>query len=273
MPDVQANGIKLYYETAGEGEPLVLVTGLSYALWYWRRLAPLLAERFQVITFDNRGVGRSDAPPGPYSAQMMAADTAGLLDALEVERAHVLGHSMGGFIAQALALDYPERVDRLILASTNFGGPRQVPPSPKAMTVLMDVTGDPEERFRRGLTVSTAPGFAEQNPEFIREWLDYRLQNPINPVAYQAQLGVGLGLLAAEAAFDGRLEQITAPTLLLWGEHDETVPPANADLMAAQLPNSTATILPDAGHHFPLEVPEAAARTIIDFLSRSHPST
>ena len=270
MPFVEANGIRLYYETEGKGEPLLLITGIGYPLWYWHRLAPLLAEHFRVITFDNRGVGQSDAPPGPYSAQMMAADTAGLLDALGLKRAHILGHSMGGFIAQALVLDYPQRVDRLILASTNFGGPRQIPPSPEAMAVLTNVTGDPTERFMRGLKVSTAPGFAEQNQDFVREWLEYRLQNPIDPVAYQAQLGVGLGLLAAESAFDGRLAQITAPTLLLWGEHDATVPPANADLIAAQIPNSTVTILPGAGHHLPIEVPQSAAQAIIGFLSGSH---
>lgn len=272
MPAVEANGIKLYYETEGEGEPLVLISGLSYGLWYWRRLAPLLAELFRVITFDNRGIGQSDAPPGPYSASMMAADTVALLDALAIERAHILGHSMGGFIAQALALNYPERVDRLILASTSFGGPRQVSPSPEAMAVLTDVSGDPVERFMRGLKVSTAPGFAEANAPFIRQWLAYRAQNPIDPVAYQAQLAVGLSLFAPEAAFDGRLDQIRAPALLLWGEHDATVPPANAELMAAQIPNSTVMLLPDAGHHFPLEVPQAAAPVIIEFLSRSHPS-
>lgn len=272
MPFVEANGIRLYYEATGEGEPLVLITGLSYPLWYWHRLAPLLAERFQVITFDNRGVGQSASPPGPYSAQMMAADTAGLLDALGLDRAHVLGHSMGGFIAQALALDHPQRVNRLILASTNFGGPRHVPPSPEAMAVLTDLSGDPVERFMRGLKVSTAPGFAEANAPFVQHWLEYRAQNPIDPAAYQAQLAVGLGLLAAEAAFDGLLPHIEAPTLLLWGEHDATVPPANAELMSAQIPNSTVTILPGAGHHFPIEVPQEAARAIIDFLSRSHSS-
>jgi pimeloyl-ACP methyl ester carboxylesterase len=270
MPEVEANGIRLYYEADGEGEPLVLITGLSYALWYWHRLVPFLARRFQVITFDNRGIGKSDVPPGPYSAPMMAADTAGLLDALGIARAHILGHSMGGFIAQALALEYPERVDRLIRASTNFGGPRQIPPSPEAMAVLTDLSGDPVERFMRGLKVSTAPGFAEANAPFIQEWLEYRAQNPIDLTAYQAQLAVGLGLFAPAAAFDGRLAQIKAPTLLLWGEHDATVPPANAELMAAQMPGSAVTILPGASHHFPIEIPQAAAQAIIDFLTRSH---
>jgi pimeloyl-ACP methyl ester carboxylesterase len=266
MPVVEANGINIYYQLAGEGEPLVLISGLSYGLWYWHRVVPLLAPHFRVITFDNRGVGQSDAPPGPYTGSMMAADTAGLLDALGIERAHVLGHSMGGYVAQALALEHPQRIDRLVLASTNFGGPNQIPPSAEAMAILTDVSGDPVERFMRGLKISTAPDFAETNEAFVAEWLAYRTENPIEPVAYQAQLAVGLALLAPEGAFDGRLHQITASTLLLMGEHDGVIPPGNAALMAAQIPGSTVMILPDAGHHFTLEIPEATAATITGFL-------
>ncbi|MDT8306890.1 MAG: alpha/beta fold hydrolase [Anaerolineae bacterium] len=267
MPTVAVNGIDIYYEEQGDGEPLLLITGLSYPLWYWHRVVPLLAAHFRVITFDNRGVGATDKPPGPYSASMMAADTAGVLDALALERAHILGHSMGGYIAQALAVEQPQRIDRLILASTSFGGPDQIAPSPEAMAVLTDLSGDPAERFMRGLTVSAAPGFAAREPAFVQEWLQYRIDNPVDPIAYQAQLAVGLALFAREAAFDGKLQQITAPTLLLWGEHDQVTPPGNAQLMAAQIPNTAITILADAGHNFALEVPEAAAEAVISFLA------
>src|SRR5690349_18217962 len=132
MPKTTSNGIELYYEIYGEGKPLVLISGLGYSLWQWHRVVPLLAEHFQVITFDNRGVGQSEKPAGPYSAQILAADTVGLLDALQIERAIILGHSMGGFIAQALALDFPGRVEKLILCSTNFGGPRHIPVTEEA---------------------------------------------------------------------------------------------------------------------------------------------
>ncbi|HVN17023.1 MAG TPA: alpha/beta hydrolase, partial [Anaerolineales bacterium] len=121
MPKITSNGIGLYYEIHGSGRPLVLISGLGYSLWQWHRMVPLLAKHFQVITFDNRGVGQSDKPAGPYSAQMLAADVVGLLDALHIEKAIIAGHSMGGFIAQALALGFPERVEKLILCSTNFG--------------------------------------------------------------------------------------------------------------------------------------------------------
>lgn len=265
MPKVQTNGIELYYEVHGAGKPLVLISGLGYSLWQWHRMVPYLAERFQVIVFDNRGVGQSDKPAGPYTAQMLAADTAGLLDALNLEKAVILGHSMGGFVAQAMALDFPQRVEKLILCSTNFGGPRHVPVTPEAMKVLSDVTSDPLTRFKNGLAVSTAPGWAERNPEMIEEWVKWRVANPIEPVHYQAQMAIGLGLMPEAAAFEDKLPRINVPTLILFGAHDKVVPPANADLLAQKIAGSHAVIFPDAGHFFPIEIPEAASRTIMDF--------
>ena len=140
MPKIKTNNIELYYEVYGAGQPLVLISGLGYPLWQWHKMVPFLAEHFQVITFDNRGVGQSDKPAGPYTAQMLATDTAGLLDALGIEKAIIAGHSMGGFVAQAMALDFPQKVAKLILCSTNFGGPHHVTVTPEAMKVLTDVT-------------------------------------------------------------------------------------------------------------------------------------
>lgn len=266
MPSVQSNGITLYYETYGEGKPLVLIAGIGYPLWVWHRMIPRLEAKVRVIAFDNRGVGQSDKPQGPYSAQMMAEDTVGLLDALGLHKAAVLGHSMGGFIAQAIALGHPERVDKLILCSTNFGGPHHVPVTPEAMAVLSDVSGDPVERFRRGIEVSVAPGWAQSNPEIVQEWIDFRLREPIDPVPYQAQLAVGLSLIPEEASFEDKLKNVKSPTLILFGKHDKVVPPANAQLLAARIPDSSIHILPDAGHFFPIEAPNAAADMILQFM-------
>lgn len=266
MPKVQTNGIEIYYELHGEGTPLVLISGLGYPAWEWHKMVPYLAEKFQVITFDNRGVGQSDKPAGPYTAQMLAADVAGLLDALGLEKAVIMGHSMGGFIAQAFALEYPGRVSKLILCSTNFGGPQHVPITAEAMAVLSDVTSDPLTRFKNGLVVSTAPGFAEAHPEIIQEWLEWRLANPIDVAGYQAQMAIGLGLLADATSFEHKLPQISAPTLILFGAHDKVVPPANADLMAGKIGGSRVVILPGAGHFFPIEVPAAAAQAVIQFV-------
>lgn len=266
MPKIKTNGIELYYEIHGRGKPLVLISGLGYPAWEWHKMLPFLAQHFQVIVFDNRGVGMSDKPAGPYSASLLADDLAGLLEALGIDRASVMGHSMGGFIAQAFALTYPERLERLVLASTNFGGPRHIPITAEAMSVLSDVSSDPVTRFKNGLVVSTAPGFAERHPEVIQEWLEWRLANPLDIAGYQAQMAIGLALLPEAAAFENKLRQISAPALVLFGAHDKVVPPANAQLLAQQLPHSQVVILPDAGHFFPIEIPEEAAQAVKAFL-------
>jgi pimeloyl-ACP methyl ester carboxylesterase len=265
MPKTKVNDIEIYYEISGSGSALVLISGLGYPLWQWHKMVPYLAEHFQVITFDNRGVGQTDKPAGPYTAQMLAADTAGLLEVLGIEKAVIMGHSMGGFIAQALALDFPHRVSKLVLCSTNFGGPRHVPITAEAWTVLADTASDPLTRFTNGLRVSTAPGWAEAHPNEVQAWVQWRIANPLDLAGYQSQMMIGLGLVAEAASFENKLPGVSVPALILFGAHDKVVPPANAGLLAAKLPNSKIVILPDAGHFFPIEVPEAASQAVIDF--------
>ncbi len=265
MPKILVNGINIQYYVEGKGTTLVLISGLGYPAWQWRRMLPFLTRHLQVITFDNRGVGETDKPVGPYTAGLLAADTAGLLDALGIESAVVMGHSMGGFIAQELALSFPSKVSKLVLSSTNFGGPHHAPVTPEAMLVLSDMTSDPLTRFKNGLVVSTAPGFADLHPEIIREWLEWRISNPLDVGGYQAQMAIGLALIPAEASFENKLPDIKVPTLILFGAYDKVVPPANADLLASKIPGSKVVILPDAGHFFPMEVPEAASQVVIDF--------
>ncbi len=266
MPKVHTNGIDSYYEIAGAGEPLVLIAGLGYSSWMWHKMVPGLAKHYQVIAFDNRGVGQTDKPEGPYTAQMLADDTAGLLKQLGIARAAILGHSMGGFIAQALALSHPELVTQLILSATNFGGPRQIPVTPEALAVLTDMKSDPVERLKRGILISCAPGFGDAHPEIVQEWLDFRIKNPILLAPYQAQLAIGMTLMSEEAAFEHKLKNITAPTLILFGEHDKVVPPGNAELLAQQIPNSTIRILPNAGHFYPFDATNAAVAAVVEFL-------
>jgi pimeloyl-ACP methyl ester carboxylesterase len=267
MPTTQANGINIYYEIAGDGDPILLISGLGYGLWQWHKMVGRLAEHFKVITFDNRGAGGTDKPPGAYTAKMLADDTAGLLDAIGIEKAIVMGHSMGGYVAQELALSYPEKVYKLVLASTNFGGPNHIPISQEVLAILLDPSGDPVERVRRGAKVAFAPGFAETHPELLDEIIAYRFSNPIPAEAYQSQLQVGLGLLSLEACFEPRLKNLQAPTFILFGEYDETVPVGNADLLGKAIPNSTVHILPAVGHLFPLEAPDLAVETLVKLLT------
>lgn len=268
MPTIKANGINIEYEIHSSGEPLLLIGGLGYGRWMWHRMVPGLAANFRVVAFDNRGVGGTDKPKGPYTAELLADDTAALLAALEIEKAAVIGHSMGGFVAQALALNYPHLVSKLVLSATNFGGPNHIRITQEALLVLMDSRGDPVERLRRGIEVSTASCFSESHPDFIDEWVAYRAAHPVDPAAYEAQLAVGLGLMSEQASFEHKLHQLEAPTLILFGAEDKVVPPGNADLLAGALPNNMITILPGVGHFYPFEAPDAAVEAVTQFLER-----
>lgn len=266
MPTLESNGINIYYEVQGEGEPLVLIAGLGYGLWQWHKVVPGLAHHFKVITFDNRGVGQTDAPPGPYSARMMADDTAGLIKALNVAPVIVMGHSMGGFIAQELALSYPELVSQLVLASTNFGGPNHVPITPEAMAILTDTTLPPQERVRRGVLVACAEGFAERQPDVLEEIIHYRLSMPITPEGQMAQMQVGLGLLDYDNSFEPRLPELKMPVVVMSGDQDKTVPPANVGLMAQRIQDVKTYMLKDTSHLFMIEAPDYTVNALVGLL-------
>jgi pimeloyl-ACP methyl ester carboxylesterase len=266
MAKLNANGITIAYEIEGSGPPLVLVAGLGYSRWMWHKMVPGLAKNFTVLHYDNRGVGQSDKPAGPYNAQLLAEDLACLLAELGIGETAVFGHSMGGFVAQAFALAYPEKVSKLILSATNFGGPRHVPVTQEALAVLMDTISDPLTRLRNGILISCAEGFAERQPTVVDEWLTYRANHPIDPAGYQAQMGVGLSLMSEEACFEHKLSAVTVPTLILSGAEDKVVPPANVDLLAQAIPHAETAIIDQAGHFFPFEQPETAVAIVTNFL-------
>lgn len=269
MPKVRANGIDLAYEITGAGHPLLLITGVGYGKWFWHKVVPGLAKHFQVITFDNRGAGESAKPDGPYSMPMLSADTIGLLDALGIQSAYVMGHSLGGYIAQELIVTRPHLVGKLILASTNHGGMKVIPITPEAMQVLMDRSGDPVELVKRGIAIACAPGFAERQPQVAQELLQYRLTNPVPPAQYAAQVAAGAGTMAySDEVVEQRMHAIKVPTLILFGEHDKVVPPGNADLMAQKIAGAQVKIIPGAGHIFPIEDPAATVAAIVEFLAK-----
>jgi pimeloyl-ACP methyl ester carboxylesterase len=268
MPTVKSNNITLAYEITGAGKPLLLIAGIGYGRWFWHEVVPGLAEHFQVVTFDNRGAGESDKPDGPYSVAMMAEDTAGLLDALKIKNACVLGHSLGGYIAQELVVTRPDLVGRLILASTNYGGTKVIPIAPEAMDVLTNRQGDPVELVQRGIAIACAPGFAERQPDVAKELLDYRFTTPVPPAQYAAQVAAGAGTMAyGDELVDQRMRAIKVPTLILFGEHDKVVPPGNADLMAQKIAGARVKIIAGAGHIFPIEDPNATVEAIVEFLA------
>lgn len=268
MPKIESNGIEIFYEIHGSGQPLLLVTGLGYGLWYWQKLVLELSDHFQVITFDNRGAGQSGQPEGPYTVSMMAADTAGLLDALELKEIAVMGHSLGGFIAQELVVNRPDLVGKLILASTNYGGMSVIPVTAEALEVMTSRGGDPVELVKRGIEIACAPGFVEKHPQVVQEMIDYRFTNPVPSAQYHAQVAAGAGTAAfSDAQVDERMAAIKIPTLILSGEFDRVVPPGNADLMAEKIAQAQVVLIPDTGHMFPIENPAAAADALKIFLN------
>lgn len=260
MPAVLSNGIRLAYEVQGRGPALLLIAGVGYGGWFWHRLVPHLAPHVEVITFDNRGAGVSDKPAGPYTTRLLAEDALGLVEALGHESINVMGHSLGGFVAQELALARPGLVRKLVLSATTTGGPHALPNGAEALQILTDRSGDPAELIRRGLAVAAAPGFAERCPDLAAALTAYRRTNPVPPAAYAAQVMAG-----AQHNAEDRLGQITCPTLVLAGAEDRVVPPGNAERLAATIPGARARRLPGLGHIFPYEDPAATAALLLDF--------
>jgi len=254
--------VRIAWERHGSGAPLLLIHGLGYARWGWEPVLPGLAERFSVVVFDNRGIGESDAPPGPYTAAEMAADAVRVLDEAGIERAHVVGTSLGGMIAQELALTFPERVDRLVLACTTPGGPKAYP-MPQATVALMAeaATLEPAVALRRFVENALAPATVTAHPELVERIMAHRLATAQAPAAWAAQATAG-------ATFDAfeRLPALTAPTLVQHGNEDVVVDPRNADLLVELLPDARFERFPGGGHLFFWEAPERFVASVTSFL-------
>ena len=255
--------VHLAYEELGEGEPLLFVQGLGYDRHGFGPLPRLLAEDFRAVVFDNRGVGDSDVPAGPYTVPQLAADAIAVLDAAGIESAHVFGVSLGGFIAQDLALSHPERVRKVVLAST---APGSVPPShPMPMrgqeAFMRFQTMEREEGLRLIVANSLGDHGVNERPELFEEIYAYRLERAPSLEAWQAQAHAG-------ATFDAyeRIPAITAPTLVLQGGADNVIDPRNAELLAERIPGARIELVPDRGHLMMWEEGELLAPIIREFL-------
>src|SRR5712672_2542301 len=174
MAFVENQGANIYWDEQGSGAPLLLIMGLGWSSHAWYRTRPILNERYRTIAFDNRGVGQSDAPPGPYSIPQMASDAAAVLSAAKVNAGHIFGVSMGGMIAQEFALQYPNKVRSLILGCTAAGGPEAVRAEEEALRVLM-TRGQDADEFARAIKpfiydAGTSPHLVEEDTAVRRKW-------------------------------------------------------------------------------------------------------
>jgi pimeloyl-ACP methyl ester carboxylesterase len=246
--------VRIAWERHGAGEPLLLIHGLGYARWGWEPVLEPLALSFEVLSFDNRGIGESDAPPGPYSVSELAADAVQVLDEARVERAHVLGTSLGGMVAQELAIANPERVEKLVLTSTTPGGPEAFP-LPERTVELMTNGATLREFVQNAL----APG---QASEVVERIVAHRERTAQPAEAWGAQAAAG-------ASFDAldRIEAIAAPTLILHGTEDAVVDSRNSALLGLRIPDARVELFPGGGHLFFWEQPERFVEVVTEFLS------
>ncbi len=268
MPVVHVGDINIYYEIHGEGEPLVLIMGYGGNSGQWFRQIPGLAQKYRVISFDNRGTGRSDKPDISYTMEMMASDVAGLLEALSITAAHVYGVSMGGMIAQHVALNHPEKVISLVLGCTTCGGEQHsVVPDAEAMTLLFDMERmqrlTPEEMIKETMPFLCSQEFIDNNPDVIRQFTKNSMEyvTPLHTYTRQAEAIMG------HDTYD-LLPDIKVPTLVIAGDADRIVPAGNSKIIASRIPNAKLVILEGMGHGFFIEAAEKANKVIIDFLKK-----
>jgi pimeloyl-ACP methyl ester carboxylesterase len=267
MPTCQIGSQTIYYDEYGAGRPLLLIPGLGGNRLSWRKQPGPLSQSFRVINLDNRDAGSSGLAGAPYSIDDMADDIAGLIAQLDAGPAHVIGWSMGGFIALHLVARNPELVDKLILVATMAGGPQVVPGKPEIMALLQrDDSEDAETRMRRTYSLMAGPGYMDAHPVDLEEAVRAALALPMSLEAYQRQQSAA-GKHVAEGIGE-RLAQIKTPTLVIHGEADPLIPLANGQFTAGHIPGATLITYPGVGHLLPLEAADRFNRDVLDFLSR-----
>ncbi len=259
MPKIKVGDAVIHYHEQGAGEPLLLITGFYGDLYNWKKATPMLASSYRVITFDNRGSGLTEAPSSEFTMAQMADDTAGLLDALGIERAHVLGWSMGGNVAQELVFRHPEKVADLVLMSTYTYEPNRARFAIDAMI----------HAVREGASMST---FQTMMQTWCSTESFFRGKVSVCELGEGCDISVLNGLARQKKALDAfdsreRLHLITMPTLVVHGDEDIMVPIAFGQKLAAGIANSEFEVIPGAGHFLP---PSGYVPLVLDFLAK-HP--
>ena len=266
MAKVQVKELQMAYEIDGLGEPLLLIGGFTMVKESWELQVAPLAKHFRVVSFDNRGVGETTVPSERFTIAEMAADTVGLMDALDIESAHIFGVSMGGLIAQVLALDYPDRVRKVALGCTTHGGRHAVQPQPEVMQILAKAS-DPsipaEESVRIRLPTVVSERFIREEPERLEEFVTSSVQHWPTPEGAAGQMGA-LSVFNVKK----RLGEIRCPVLVITGAEDRMMPPENTRLLAEGIEGAEQYMVDEAGHSFFLEKPDEVNGVLIDFLSK-----
>ena len=262
---VNVGDTQIAYSIQGEGEPLLLITGFAALMDYWgMTFIDLLASRFKVIAFDNRGMGGSEKGSAPFSIDQFARDSAGLLEALSIDRAHVLGWSMGSFIAQELALNFPDKVMKLILYASNCGGSEAIMPSPEVTKRLFDTTASPEEMTQRALDLMFPPSWLRDEAGFAKAFTARPMTvyvEYMDTIREQAK-----AILSWTGTFT-RLKELQKRTLLLTGTEDAIVLPENSDILFDLIPDATIVKIENGGHGMLYQFPKKIASAVIEFIT------
>lgn len=274
MPKVNVNDIQIYYEVKGKGFPLVMINGLSDNLDSWDfRLIDALSKKFKLLLFDNRDAGRTTTSKREYTMKTFAYDTVGLMDALGISKAHILGISMGGMIAQELVLNYPRKVAKLVLCSTGnkwcfsheiskiISAVGEVPPEELTEMIfsLKVANNFPKDVLKQQpfYVICFTADFIKENPEMPNLIFHRAAEHPISKEGWRRQLNAIRGFNTQE-----RLQQIRVPTLILHGKRDIEIPPENGALLAKDIPNARLVFLEKSAHYLAEQIKE-----VIDTLS------
>lgn len=256
------DGVSIYYEADGSGEPLVLIEGLGYANWMWVKQRPL-SKYVKLIIYDNRGVGYSSKPDRPYTMDNFADDLEDLLNYLSIDKAFLWGVSMGGMIAMYFTYKNPDRVRGLILGETNFGI-KSVPPSKEALEILMQPPKsglDKREMLIERMRVAFSREYFNKHKDEIEYLVNLRIRFEEDPKAYNNQLAAVLSF-----DFKDKLPSIRVPTLIVTGDEDYVVNPQNSYIMSQSIPNSKLIILRGAGHLAIIERAEDYNKVVLNFI-------
>ena len=264
---VMVGGRRIAYEEVSPSSPrgtILLLVGLGAKRQGWYKQLPEFGRSYRTIALDYRDVGDSDEAREPYTIKDLAGDTLAVMRSLDIRQAHIIGISMGGFIALELALNYPEMVEKLILVVTSAGGPGHVSPGHDVMAVMMPVPGvEIGEAARKVCAAVSAPGFAESKPEEFDIFAEIARYRPMSEAAYFRQLAACRGHDVSQ-----RLHQIKAPTLVIHGDVDPLVPLKNGLHLAETIPGATLIVYPNTGHIPEVERVEEFNRDILAFLER-----
>jgi len=253
--------IDVAYSVFGTGYPLVLIMGYSGTMDLWQpRVLAALARRYRVIIFDNRGMGETSSSEKPFSIEQFADDTAGLLDALGIKQAHILGWSMGTNIALEFTLRYPEKVNELILYAADCGGKEAIQPSAEVVQAMTDTSGTEEERGMRMLKTLFPEKWLKVNPDPGKYF------PPVTESSSPENIRRQWDAMMKWAGAYSRLKQIRQRTLLITGADDVSTPPANSLMLAGEVPGARLVQINGAGHGLMYQYPEEFSKTLLLFL-------